>query len=171
MTETAPVAQSETNEPVSDDAISQDVALNVAPVVGQDAAPLEGAVSFPLTKSISLAQFEAELREASGLVDDDRFATVISGPVNSSEPISKDNPAQLWVLPASVDAATVRKVISGHAPRPDWGITASQQAFNDVREKVLANPEVKLTPTEVRNLVVGVVLQQNAQEAIASGNI
>jgi hypothetical protein len=171
MTETAGTDQPVSDEPVSDHVLAQDVQMNAGQPVQEVAPPLEGAVSFKLAKALNLGQFEAELRDAAGLKPDAHFAVVLTGPDQANEPISTENPAQLWVLPASIDGDLVTKTIGAHNPSADWGVTAAQKAYNDVWAKIIADPEVKLTPAEVRALSVGTALRLNAQEAVSSGNV
>lgn len=155
---------------VSTEALAQDALMNAsAPQSQATVPPLEGAADHRVNKPVSLGQLEAELRAAAGLGPDAHYAVVLTGPDNTAEPISETNEAQLWVIPASLDDALVAQTIAVHTPRPDWGIPAAQLAYNVVWEKVIADPEVKLTPTEVRNLVVGLALRLNAQEAVSSG--
>lgn len=124
-----------------------------------DDSPLEGSSPYVLLKPVNLAQLDAEISTATGA---ENLDVVLTGPDDPNQLTGPSNPAVLWLRPSNLD--NVQGIIDAHNPDPQWGVPQVMKDYGVVWAKLQADPEAKLTPTEVRTLAVGVAFQLNAAQ-------
>ena len=109
-------------------------------------APYDDATWVLLEQEINQAQLDHEISEA------------LDQPVAIAVTTNSETEEQrLWISPAEVDVAEVRRVIAEHEPQPDWGVPTEVLDFRAVVEKVTADPSVTLSTEELQAAVKGLL--------------
>jgi hypothetical protein len=130
----------------------------------EDAPPpaFPDQTTVPLTKVVNLTQLADELRTALDKVvqiaqlgpDGDPYA-----------PPSEDNPAELAISPADVDAAVVEQVITDHNPDEAYGVPKVEQDFTATMQAVVDDNQVALDEDQIQAAVRGLLLREAARRA------
>lgn len=118
-------------------------------------SPITGATAFPVGKPVNLTQLKAEIVTATGVAS---INLALTGG-DALEPLSDDNPATLWVAPASLDSGVVNQVVEDHSPDSNWGVPSVILDFNEVWALLAANPEVDLTAEQQTKLLRGLAFR------------
>jgi hypothetical protein len=131
-------SRSETKQPTASTWTAPDLA----------ASPLPDATPFHVTRPVNLGQLIQELSESLGVV-------VGGAMVSSADSTPERTDAVLWLVPASLDADSVAKVIAAHEQDAHWGVPEFLQRAHAACDKLLADPETPLSAEEQHHLLVG----------------
>jgi hypothetical protein len=126
-----------------------------APEPDEPWQPFPDCARFDIDKQINQAQLQDELQTALGYV--------IQLSMTRADPASPV--AYLWIVPSSVARATVNEVIEAHVPDPNWGIPDAVRQYRDLVRRVVADPSITLTATELQIGVKGLISWTNSQHS------
>jgi len=110
-------------------------------------APWPNALSFPVHKRIGTLQLQDELRAA---VHQDCLVAVINDSPFGTE-------GTLFVIPNTIDPATVQTTIDNHVFNPDYETPSYMAEFNTVVRKVNDDPGVVLNANEIQVAIKGIL--------------
>ena len=114
--------------------------------------PDQETAQFHTDKSLRQAQLHAELEQA---LDQTIQLSTASTPGEPGE--------RLWIVPATVDAEIVERVLEDHVPDPNWGVPQSTRDWFDIQRRVREDPEVELSERDIQTVLKGLLLRQMGQ--------